>query len=121
MAKSRANAFDRYVDERMRDPEFKSAYKEARARIDAVDRIVRSLDAVREERGWSKAELARRIGTRPETVRRLFTAASPNPTLDTFVALARALGLRILIEGDKPKGRSVKKPSSRARKVYAAV
>ncbi|MFA5787042.1 MAG: helix-turn-helix transcriptional regulator [Actinomycetota bacterium] len=91
-------AFGRYFDKRMEDPEFRGAYEEARARIAAIDHLVASLDAEREEKGLSKAELARRMGVRPEAVRRLFTAPSPNPTLDTVVGAARALGLRVIIE-----------------------
>ncbi len=105
MSKARRTGFDRYFERRMDDPEFRAAYQESRARVDAIDKVVRGLDTVREDAGISKAELARRIGVRPESVRRLFSAPSPNPTLDTVMAVARALGLRVRLEPDRPKRR----------------
>jgi DNA-binding phage protein len=101
VSKARKTGFDRYFDKRMGDPEFADAYTEARARIDAIDQVVRGLDAAREELGISKAELARRIGVRPESMRRLFSAPSPNPTLDTVVAVAQALRLQVRLETER--------------------
>ena len=72
--------FDRYFASRMKDPAFASAYAKARATIDSIDALVRALDDARLLLGVSKAELARQIEARPEIVRRLFTAADPNPT-----------------------------------------
>jgi DNA-binding phage protein len=112
MSKVRKTGFDRYVERRMADPDFAGAYAEARGRIDAIDHVVQSLDSAREERGLSKAELARMIGVRPESIRRLFSTPSPNPTLDTVVAVAQALELRVRVE---PERRS----SSRSRKAAA--
>ncbi len=103
MAKS--TGFDRYLDEQMRDPEFRSAYEAARARIDAVDRLVRSLDDAWEKQGLSKAELARRIGADPAAIRRLRTAPEPNPTMATFVSAADALGLEVRV-AKKARSRS---------------
>lgn len=84
--------FDRYFSERMKDREFAASYAEARAGIDSVDAFMRSLEALRESAEVSKAELARRTGTRPEAVRRLLTTKSPNPTLATILSIARSLG-----------------------------
>ncbi len=102
MSKARKTGFDRYFERRMGDPTFRQAYVDARTRIDAVDQVVRSLDTAREEMGMSKAELARRIGVRPESIRRLFSAPSPNPTLDTVIAVAQALDLRVRVESERP-------------------
>ena len=112
MSKARKTGFDRYFEQRMADPGFADAYAEARERIDAIDQVVRSLDSAREERGLSKAELARRIGVRPESMRRLFSAPSPNPTLDTLVAVAQALKLRVRIEPER-------RAATRSRKAAA--
>ncbi len=97
--------FDRYVDTQMRDPEFRAAYEAARARIELVDQLVRSLDDAREEKGISKAELARRIGAEPAAIRRLLTAPERNPTMATFVGAADALGLEVRVT-KKPRIRS---------------
>ncbi len=110
----RKTGFDRYFDEQMRDPQVRAAYEAARARIDAVDRLVRALDDARVALGLSKAELARRIGTDPAAVRRLLTAQGPNPTMETFVGLAQALGLDVQLA---PAGRS---SGSRRRRLAAS-
>jgi DNA-binding phage protein len=88
-------AFDTYFDGRMAEREFSTAYTEARAVIDSTDALVRALDEARLLGGMSKAELARQIEARPEVVRRLFTAPTSNPTLETVLRLASALGFHL--------------------------
>jgi ribosome-binding protein aMBF1 (putative translation factor) len=70
--------FDRFFDEQMKDRKFAGAYGEARAEIDATDKLVRALDQARVLSGISKAELARKIGAKPEILRRLFTIEGAN-------------------------------------------
>ena len=95
MAGKRKTAFDRYLDERLRDKEFAREYTEARAEINTIDQIIRLLDTARKKLNLSKADLARRIGAKPEIVRRLLTAEDPNPTISTVVKIAAALDLRL--------------------------
>jgi len=102
--------YQRRRAEELRDPEFRAEYELARAEIAQVDAIMRQLDTLRVASGYSKAELARRIGKNPSTVRRLFTA-EVNPELKTVVALASALGVRLQIveapnEAARPRRRS---------------
>jgi DNA-binding phage protein len=78
-------------------PEYREALEAARARISAVDSVVRALDERRKALGLSKAELARQAGMRPEVVRRLLGAGPANPTLTTVISLASALSLDITI------------------------
>ena len=99
----RKTAFDRYVDQELKKPGTRAAYDRARAEIDAVDRLVRALDAARIEAGVSKAELARSISAKPEIVRRLFTSPGSNPTLTTVAKLAAALGCRLELVPARPK------------------
>jgi DNA-binding phage protein len=94
-------AFDKYLAKRKRDPAFAKEYAESRAEIDAIDRLVHSLDEVRETKGVSKAALARAIGARPEMVRRLMTADGQNPTLRTVVKLASELGCHLELVPDR--------------------
>lgn len=86
---------ERYFARRLKDPEYRKAYEEARERIEQIDSVIRAFDARREELHLTKAELARRAGVKPEAIRRLFSAEKPNPTLTTLVALAGALDLEI--------------------------
>ncbi len=100
--------FDKYVRAQMRDRRFASAYREARAEIDAVDGLMRQLDEARKRARLSKADLARRVSAPQESVRRLLTAKRTNPTLQTVVRLARAVGLRVRFTRDDaaPRTRS---------------
>lgn len=83
--------FDRRLVRRMQDPAFQLEYEQASLEIEQTMAVLRTLDSRREEVGISKAELARKIGKRPEVVRRLFSAGG-NPELNTVAAMAAALG-----------------------------
>jgi DNA-binding phage protein len=96
-------AFDRYIAKRLKDPEFASAYADVRAVIDSTDALIRTLDDARLLIGMSKPDLARQIETRPEIVRRLFTAKDSNPTLSTVLKVVEALGFH-LEPGPQPQG-----------------
>ncbi|HEY2409173.1 MAG TPA: helix-turn-helix domain-containing protein [Polyangiaceae bacterium] len=109
----RETAFDRYFNEKMKKPRSRAAYQKARREIDAVDQIVRALDAARIDSGLSKAELARAISAKPEIVRRLFTSSASNPTLATVAKLAAALGRKLELVLAGP---STPKRATRARK-----
>lgn len=91
-------AFELDHERDMQNPEYRVAYAAARAQIDAIDSLVRSIDAAREEQGISKAELARRMGVQPEAVRRLLSSNTPNPTAKTVIGAATALGYRLRLE-----------------------
>jgi len=94
----------------LQDPEFLREYIAESNRIATIDYIVNALDAAREELGMSKSELARMIKVQPATIRRLFTAKHPNPTLATISEVAAAVGMRITVEpisDDSPDNRTV--------------
>jgi DNA-binding phage protein len=95
MTTPRKTGFDRYFAKRMADPKFAAEYGVARAEIDATDKLVRALDAVREAGGLTKADLARRIDVQPEMIRRLLTAPDSNPTMETVFKVASALGCHL--------------------------
>jgi DNA-binding phage protein len=89
-------AAERYLAERLRDPEYRRAYQSSRDRVSGIDAMMCALDDRRQELAISKAELARRAGIKPEAVRRLFSTERPNPTLVTVLALADALELDVV-------------------------
>lgn len=97
MAIRRATAFDHDFERDMDDPVFRASYERARSRIDAIDRVINDLDAVRERQGLSKADLARRIGVSDSVIRRLFSAGDTNPTMKTIIEVADALGLEVRV------------------------
>lgn len=88
-------AFDRLFDEQMKSPAFAAEYRAARAEIDAIDKLVRALDAARVIGRLSKADLARKIGSKPEMMRRLLTDSKGNPTMGTILKVATALGYHL--------------------------
>lgn len=92
--------FDKYVQARMGGRKFAAVYRDARAEIDAVDSLMRQVDEARKRARLSKADLARRVNAPQESVRRLLTAKRTNPTLQTVVRLARAVGLRVRFTKD---------------------
>jgi len=103
---SRKTRFDTYVQDRLKEPKIAAHHRKVAAKIDAIDKLVQVLDSVRVANGTSKAALARRIGAKPEILRRLFTARSPNPTLSTVIAVMNALGFHLtLVPNRKPTSR----------------
>lgn len=61
---------ERYFDARAASsPEYQLALEAARARIAAVDGVIRAPDERRKDIDLSKAELARQTGMRPQVVR----------------------------------------------------
>lgn len=119
MAQREKTQFDLDLERDMRDSEFRVAYERARARIDAIDELVRKLDAERAAQKMSKADLAREMGMAPEAIRRLFSADQPNPTMKTVVAAADALGLRVTAVPAKKK-QPKRQPSKKKREKVAA-
>ena len=100
MRKARPRA-ERYLEGRRTDAEYDLAYKTSLRRIEQIDSIIRTLDQRRCSLDLSKAELARRANLRPEVIRRLFSARSPNPTLATLVALAEAMQMELVAESQE--------------------
>lgn len=100
---SDTSVHDRFLAEQLADPEFRMEFERERRGIEAVDAIVGTLDGLRDERGLSKAQLARQIGRNPASVRRTLTAPG-NPELRTVIAIAEALGaeVKIVRRGGQP-------------------
>jgi len=108
------SGFDRYLDEKLRDPSFRKDYQAARAEIDATDTLIRALEGARAGQGLTKAELARRISVKPEIVRRLLTDKDGNPTIGTVLKLARALDFHFeLVPNRTRKAPSTTPPARR--------
>ncbi len=113
MSSNRKTAFDRYFEARMKDPSFADEYRRERREIDAIDTVIRALDAARVRVGFSKADLARRIGARPEFVRRIFTSSARNPTLKSVVKMADALGMHVQLVPAEGKHRAARVEAAR--------
>ena len=101
---------DRYLVQRLADPDFRRAFERARAEINAVDAIVNQLDELRAKHGMSKAEFAREINKNPSSVRRLLTLEGANPELRTVVAMANALDADLRLVPRPTTGRRNRRP-----------
>lgn len=53
------------------------------------------LQALREERGMSQAELSRRSGVAQAIISYIEAGKTPNPRIDTVIALAQVLGVTV--------------------------
>lgn len=103
------------------DPEYAREFAAESARIAALDALVNAFEAARKAEGLTKADLARATGITGSAVRRLLTAANPNPTLGTVVEIAAALGLKLSVEPmaaderrvvTEPMLRGIRRPAS---------
>ncbi|MGH2903616.1 MAG: helix-turn-helix domain-containing protein [Solirubrobacteraceae bacterium] len=112
-------AFEQFLDEQLRDPRFKAGFERKLAKVKSIAEVMQVIEAVREQAGLPKAELARRMDRKPSAVSRLLGGDAANPTLDTLVDLADALGLEldIRIKRQPARPRSAYSPL----KVHAAV
>jgi transcriptional regulator with XRE-family HTH domain len=61
----------------------------------APRRLKTVLKTLREQRGWSMAELAKRADVTDAYIAQLETGARKNPSLDVLKRLARALGVPV--------------------------
>jgi DNA-binding phage protein len=77
-------------------PRFADAFDRAWHEIEATNEFMSAIADILEQRGLSKAELARRIDRNPSAVRKLFLDGA-NPTLDTALHVLHALGLEMIV------------------------
>jgi DNA-binding phage protein len=110
--------FDKFLDEKLKDPAFRAEYEKARAEITATDSVIRALEDARARGGLSKAELARRMDVKPEIVRRLLTDEGGNPTIATVLKVATTLGYHLELV---PNSRRRTSPREAARQVAGPI
>jgi ribosome-binding protein aMBF1 (putative translation factor) len=84
---------DHFLEEELRDPEFRAAYEDAAAR----SALLRALVNRRGERGISQSEVAARMGTTQSAVSDLERGAT-DPRLSTLQRYARALGYQLSVQ-----------------------
>jgi DNA-binding XRE family transcriptional regulator len=106
--------YDKRRQDWLADEDTLAEYERTRHEIEQIDSVIRSLDELREDAGMSKAELARRVGRNPASIRRLFTAEQARPELPLIVSIANALDANVEI-----KARS-RTPARKRRKHDAA-
>jgi ribosome-binding protein aMBF1 (putative translation factor) len=97
MARVKSDYYERRRAGWLVDPETRAQHQRERREIEQIDAVIGSLDRLRVAAGISKAELARRIGRNPSSIRRLFTAQRARPELPLIVSIADELGARVEI------------------------
>jgi DNA-binding XRE family transcriptional regulator len=78
-------------------PDLVARHHERVAALDQVDELLKQLRAAREENGLSLADLTERTGMDRSALSKLETGQRPNPTVDTLVRYAEAVGKRLVV------------------------
>lgn len=107
-------------DQILSTPERRARYEHTRNTVIQTRRLLKSIDAERERLGLSKSALANLVGADPSVIRRMFSSETSNPTLQTTMALAEALGLEITIKAPRKSKRAPASPPSNQSGTSAA-
>jgi predicted transcriptional regulator len=78
-------------------PELVARHHERTASLDQVDKLLKQLRAAREEHGLSLADITDRTGMDRSALSKLETGQRPNPTVETLVRYAEAVGKRLVV------------------------
>jgi DNA-binding XRE family transcriptional regulator len=78
-------------------PELIERHHERMAAFDQLSELLKQLKAAREERGLSLADLTELTGMDRSALSKLETGQRPNPTLETLVRYAEAVGKHIVV------------------------
>lgn len=81
------------VDQEM--PELLARHHERIAALDKVEDVLKQLRAAREQKGLSLVDVSERTGMDHADLLKLETEERPNPTLETLVRYADAVGMRL--------------------------
>jgi len=78
-------------------PELIARHHERLAAFDQFSELLKQLKAAREERGLSLSDLTELTGMDRSALSKLETGQRPNPTLETLVRYAEAVGKRLVV------------------------
>src|SRR5262245_9418177 len=78
-------------------PELIARHHERVAGLDQLHRLLLQLKAAREEKGLSLADVTERTGMDRSALSKLESGQRPNPTIDTLVRYADAVGKRLIV------------------------
>lgn len=78
-------------------PELISRHEERQATLDQLADLVQQLKAAREEKGLSLADVTRLTGMDRSALSKLETGQRLNPTIETLVRYADAVGKRLVV------------------------
>jgi DNA-binding XRE family transcriptional regulator len=78
-------------------PDLIARHHERMAGLDQLEPLVNQLKAAREAQGLSLADLTRITGMDRSALSKLETGQRPNPTIETLVRYAEAVGKRLVV------------------------
>jgi DNA-binding XRE family transcriptional regulator len=78
-------------------PELVARHQERMAVLDELQGLLGQLKAAREAKGLSLADLTERTGMDRSALSKLETGQRPNPTVETLVRYAEAVGKRLVV------------------------
>jgi DNA-binding XRE family transcriptional regulator len=78
-------------------PDLIARHHQRTAALDQVQELLAQLKAAREEQGLSLADLSERTGMDRSALSKLETGQRPNPTVETLVRYAHAVGKRLVV------------------------
>jgi DNA-binding XRE family transcriptional regulator len=78
-------------------PDLIARHHQRLAALDQVDELLKQLKAAREGKGLSLADLTELTGMDRSALSKLETGQRPNPTVETLVRYAEAVGKRLVV------------------------
>jgi DNA-binding XRE family transcriptional regulator len=78
-------------------PELIERHHDRVATLNQVDELLKKLRAAREEKGLSLADVTELTGMDRSALSKLETGQRPNPTVETLVRYAEAVGKRLVV------------------------
>jgi DNA-binding XRE family transcriptional regulator len=78
-------------------PELIARHRQRLATLDQLDALLRQLKAAREERGLSLSDLTELTGMDRSAISKLETGQRSNPTVETLVRYAEAVGKHLVV------------------------
>jgi DNA-binding XRE family transcriptional regulator len=88
-------------------PELIDRHHERIAVLDHLQELLQQLKAAREEKGLSLADLTELTGMDRSALSKLETGQRPNPTIETLVRYAEAVGKRVVVSlTDSPEAKA---------------
>jgi DNA-binding XRE family transcriptional regulator len=78
-------------------PELIARHQERMAVLDQLEQLLAQLKSAREARGLSLADLTKLTGMDPSALSKLENGQRPNPTIETLVRYAEAVGKRLVV------------------------
>ena len=88
---------EEYLTKRRQDPEYRKVEKQLKPILDLADDVFH----LRMERGWTQAELAKRVGTRQANISCLENGLA-NPTLKLLKKLGKVFDAELIVGYQQP-------------------